>query len=141
MMVSLDLHVFNWLLGVEIKGDRAREYERAARRAHERYNLYYKYFKDRKTEYQIALMTMLDLCVQPFVDYCSNSKEKESIIIFVCDEKLSVTVNKDERLLYENAAIFVTERYSWYLKTYGKVKCEMDISKMALVDICIEKFI
>ena len=139
MKVSLDLLVFNWLLGVDIKGDRIQEYERAARHAWDRYKLYYKYYHDRKTEHQIALMTMIDLCVQPFVDYWSNSKEKETIEVVVCDEKLSVTVNKDERQLYENSASFVTQRYSWYMKTYGKIKFEKDISIMVLVDICIEK--
>lgn len=141
MDVSLKLGVFNWLLGVDIKGDQVQEYERAARRAYERYSLYYKYYKDRKTEHQIALMTMIDLCVQPFVDFRSCTKEKENIEIVVCDEKFSVSVNKDERHLYENAAVLVTERYSWYLETYGKVKSEMDIAKMTLVDVCIEKFI
>lgn len=141
MKLSLDLRVFNWLLGVDIKSDRVQEYERAARRACDRYNLYHKYYKDRKTEHQIALMTMIDLCVQPFVDFWSCTKEKECIEFVVCDEKLSVTINKDERHLYENAAAFVTERYSWYQKTYGKVKSQLDISRMALVDVCIEKFI
>lgn len=141
MNVSLKLGVFNWLLGVDIKGDRVQEYERAARRAYERYSLYYKYYKDRKTGHQIALMTMIDLCVQPFVDFWSCTKEKEQIEIVVYDEKFSVSVNKDERHLYENAAVLVTERYSWYLETYGKVKSEVDIAKMALVDVCIEKFL
>ena len=68
-----------------------------------------------------------------------NSKEKETIEVVVCDEKLSVTVNKDERQLYENSTSFVTQRYSWYMKTYGKIKFEKDISRMVLVDICIEK--
>ena len=42
--------------------------------------------------------------------------------------------------MYEDAAHFITKRYSWYYKTYEKVKSEPEISRMALVDICIEKF-
>ena len=53
---------------------------------------------------------------------------------------LTVTVNKKEQRLHEDAAIFIIQRYSWYYKTYENIKSEPEISRMALVDICIEKF-
>jgi hypothetical protein len=140
MKVSLDLRVFNWLLSVDIKKSRIAEYEKAAYHAWNRYKLYYKYYKDSKTEHQIVLMTMLDISVQPFINYWSYEEEKISIELSVFDEKLKVTVNKKEQKLYEDAALFVTKRYSWYHKTYEKIKSEQEISRMALVDICIEKF-
>ena len=120
MKVSLDIRVFNWLLSVDIKKSRIAEYEKAAYHAWDRYRLYNQYYKDCKTEHQIALMTMLDISVHPFINYWSN--------------------NKKEQKLYEDAAHFITKRYSWYYKTYEKVKSEPEISRMALVDICIEKF-
>ena len=141
MKVSLDLRVFNWLLSVDIKKSRIAEYEKAAYHAWDRYELYYRYYKDRKTEHQIVLMTMLDISVQPFINYWSNEEEKITIELSVFDEKLNVTVNKKEQKLYEEAALFVTKRYSWYFKTYEKNKSEQEISRMALVDICIEKFL
>ena len=140
MKVSLDLHVFNWLLGVEINEDSIPVYERAVSLAFERYHIYYNYYKDRKTEHQIALMTMIDLCLQPLFDFWSDFEEKEPIEFIICDEKLTVTVNKNKRQLFQDAAKYITERYSWYYKTYEKAKSEMDISKMVLVDVCIEKF-
>ena len=140
MKVSLDLHVFNWLLGVEINEDSIPVYERAVSHAFERYHLYYNYYKDRKTEHQIALMTMIDLCLQPLIDFWSDFEEKESIEFIICNERLTVAVNKNKRQLFQDAAKYITERYSWYYKTYEKAKSEMDISKMVLVDVCIEKF-
>ena len=119
MKVTLDLRVFNWLLSVDIKKSRIAEYEKAAYHAWDRYKLYYTYYKDRKTEHQIVLMTMLDISVQPFINYWSNEEEKITIELSVFDEKLNVTVNKKEQKLYEEAALFVTKRYS----------------------ICIEKFL
>ena len=85
-------------------------------------------------------MTMLDISVQPFINYWSKDEEKVTIELSVFDEMLTVTVNKKEQKLYEDAAHFITKRYSWYYKTYEKVKSEPEISRMALVDICIEKF-
>ena len=140
MKVSLDLRVFNWLLSVDIKKSRIAEYEKAAYHAWDRYRLYNQYYKDCKTEHQIALMTMLDISVQPFINYWSKDEEKVTIELSVFDEMLTVTVNKKEQKLYEDAAHFITKRYSWYYKTYEKVKSEPEISRMALVDICIEKF-
>ena len=98
------------------------------------------YYKDSKTEHQIALMTMLDISVQPFINYWSKDEEKVTIELSVFDEMLTVTVNEKEQKLYEDAAHFITKRYSWYYKTYEKIKSEPEISRMALVDICIEKF-
>ena len=140
MKVSLDIRVFNWLLSVDIKKSRIAEYEKAAYHAWDRYKLYNEYYKDSKTEHQIALMTMLDISVQPFINYWSKDEEKVTIELSVFDEMLTVTVNKKEQKLYEDAAHFITKRYSWYYKTYEKVKSEPEISRMALVDICIEKF-
>ena len=140
MKVSLDLHVFNWLLSVDIKENRAAEYERAAYHAWDRYNLYYTYYKDRKTEHQIVLMTMFDISVHPFIYYWSKDEEKVKIELSIYDEKFTVTINKKEQRQYENAALFVTNRYSWYYKTYEKIKSEQEISRMALVDICMEKY-
>ena len=85
-------------------------------------------------------MTMLDISVHPFINYWSKDEEKVTIELPVFDEILTVTVNKKEQKLYEDAAHFITKRYSWYYKTYEKVKSEPEISRMALVDICIEKF-
>ena len=140
MKVSLDIRVFNWLLSVDINNSRIAEYEKAAYHAWDRYRLYYQYYKDCKTEHQIALMTMLDISVQPFINYWSKDEEKVMIELSVFDEMLTVTVNKKEQKLYEDAAHFITKRYSWYYKTYEKIKSEPEISRMALVDICIEKF-
>ena len=72
MKVSLDLRVFNWLLSVDIKKSRIAEYEKAAYHAWDRYRLYNQYYKDCKTEHQIALMTMLDISVHPFINYWSK---------------------------------------------------------------------
>ena len=140
MKVSLDIRVFNWLLSVDIKKSRIAEYEKAAYHAWDRYRLYNQYYKDCKTEHQIALMTMLDISVHPFINYWSKDEEKVTIELSVFDEMFTVTVNKKEQKLYEDAAHFITKRYSWYYKTYEKVKSEPEISRMALVDICIEKF-
>ena len=103
MKVSLDLRVFNWLLSVDIKKSRIAEYEKAAYHAWDRYRLYNKYYKDCKTEHQIALMTMLDISVQPFINYWSKDEEKVTIELSVFDEMLTVTVNKKEQKLYEDA--------------------------------------
>ena len=51
-------------------------------------------YKDSKTEHQIALMTMLDISVQPFINYWSKDEEKVTIELSVFDEMLTVTVNK-----------------------------------------------
>ena len=85
-------------------------------------------------------MTMLDISVHPFINYWSKDEEKVTIELSVFDEMFTVTVNKKEQKLYEDAAHFITKRYSWYYKTYEKVKSKPEISRMALVDICIEKF-
>ena len=121
MKVSLDLRVFNWLLSVDIKKSRIAEYEKAAYHAWDRYRLYNQYYKDCKTEHQIALMTMLDISVHPFINYWSKDEEKVTIELSVFDEMFTVTVNKKEQKLYEDAAHFITKRYSWYYKTYENI--------------------
>ena len=140
MKVSIELRVFNWLLSVDIKKSRVAEYEKAAYHAWGRYKLYKKYYKDCKTEHQIVLMTMLDISVHPFINYWSKEDEKIKIELSVYDEKFTVTINKKEQKQYEDAALFVTNRYSWFIKTYEKIKSEQEISRMALVDVCIEKY-
>ena len=74
-------------------------------------------------------MTMLDISVHPFINYWSKDEEKVTIELSVFDEMFTVTVNKKEQKLYEDAAHFITKRYSWYYKTYEKVKSEPEISR------------
>ena len=92
MKVSLDIRVFNWLLSVDIKKSRIAEYEKAAYHAWDRYRLYNQYYKDCKTEHQIALMTMLDISVHPFINYWSKDEEKVTIELPVFDEILTPNV-------------------------------------------------
>ena len=107
MKVSLDIRVFNWLLSVDIKKSRIAEYEKAAYHAWDRYRLYNKYYKDCKTEHQIALMTMLDISVHPFINYWSKDEEKVTIELPVFDEMLTVTVNVRGCCSFYNQTLFL----------------------------------
>ena len=51
-----------------------------------------------------------------------SDEEKVTIELSVFDEMLTVTVNKKEQKLYEDAAHFITKRYSWYYKLMKRLR-------------------
>lgn len=136
--IPFKLTVYGMEFDMTIEKNRIKEYCRAAKEVANRLNAYTVFFKDRKTEHQIALMTMIDLAVYPFLDHSETDEKKIEIELSVCDETLEVTVKESDKELYERSAIRITKRYNSYLECYKSRPIDA-IERMTLLDICLHR--
>ena len=135
--IPFKLTVYGMEFDMTIEKNRIEEYCRAAKEVANRLNAYTFAYKDRKTEHQIALMTMIDLAVYPFLNHSENDDEIK-MELPLCDETLKVTIRESDRELYERSAIRITKRYNCYLECY-KSRPTDAIERMALLDICLHR--
>ena len=132
--IPFKLTVYGMEFDMTIEKNRIEEYCRAAKEVANRLNAYTVFFKGRKTEHQIALMTMIDLAVYPFLNHSETDEKKIEIELSVCDETIKVIIKESDRELYERSAIRITERYNRYLECYRSRPIEA-IERMTLLDI------
>ena len=135
--IPFKLAIYDMEFDMTIEKNRIEEYCRAAKEVANRLNAYTFAYKDRKTEHQIALMTMIDLAVYPFLNHSENDDEIK-MELPLCDETLKVTIRESDRELYERSAIRITKRYNCYLECY-KSRPTDAIERMALLDICLHR--
>ena len=136
--IPFKLAIYDMEFDMTIEKNRIEEYCRAAKTVTNRLNAYTVFYKDRKTKHQIALMTMIDLAVYPFLNHSDNDEQKK-IELSVCDETIKVTINERELELFERSAKRVTNCYNRYLGHYKDYKTEDEIERMALLDICLHR--
>ena len=136
--VQVKLPIYDMEFDITIDKNRIEEYCNAAQTVTNRLNAYMVFYKDRKTEHQIALMTMIDLAVYPFLDHSEFYEENIKIMLPVCDETLEITIKGNDRELFERSAIRITKRYNAYLECYTSRPIE-EIERMTLLDICLHR--
>ena len=136
--IPFKLAIYDMEFDMTIEKNRIEEYCRAAKTVTNRLNAYTVFYKDRKTEHQIALMTMIDLAVYPFLDHSETDEKEIEIELPVYDETLEVTVKESDKELYERSAIRITKRYSSYLECYKSRPIDA-IERMTLLDICLHR--
>ena len=137
--VQVKLPIYDMEFDITIDKNRIEEYCNAAQTVTNRLNAYMVFYKDRKTEHQIALMTMIDLAVYPFLNHSDNDEQKKEIELSVCDETIKVTIKERDQELFERSAKRVTNCYNRYLGHYKDYKTEETIERMALLDICLHR--
>ena len=125
-----------WLVDKKIKGERITKYNQALNFAHKRYHAYYNAYKQRKTEYQIAVMTVFDLALPSRLPW---GGEKVGLKLSVCNETLSITVSKSNQQIYQKTAMFVNKCYYNYLKKYYGEKDRKEIMGMVMIEMSIKK--
>ena len=136
--IPFKLAIYDMEFDVTIEKNRIEEYCRAAKTVTNRLNAYTVFYKDRKTEHQIALMTMIDVAVYPFLDHSKTDEKEIEIELPVCDETLKVTVKESNKELYERSAKRVTNYYNRYLECY-KSRPTDAIERMTLLYICFHR--
>lgn len=125
-----------WLVDKRIRGERITNYNLALNFAHKRYHAYYNAYKQRKTEYQIAVMTAFDLALPSRLP---GEEEKEKIDLSVCNETFCITLSKSKQQIYQKTAMLVNKCYYKYLKKcYGK-KDWKEIIEMVMIEMSIKK--
>ena len=125
-----------WLVDKRIRGERITNYNLALNFAHKRYHAYYNAYKQRKTEYQIAVMTAFDLALPLRLP---GEEEKEKFNLSVCNETFCITLSKSKQQIYQKTAMLVNKCYYKYLKKcYGK-KDWKEIIEMVMIEMSIKK--
>lgn len=136
--VTVKLTVYDMEFDMTIEKNRIEEYCKAAKTVTNRLNAYTWAYKNCKTKHQIAIMTMIDLAVYPFLDQSEKDEENNQIELSVCDETIKVTIKDSERELYERSAVRVTKRYNSYLECYRSRPIEA-IERMTLLDVYLHR--
>ena len=136
--IDIKLAIYDMEFEITIDRNRWEEYYNAAKAVSNRLNAYVVFYKDRKTKHQIAIMTMIDLAVYPFLDNSEKDEEKTQIELSVCDETIKVTIKESERELFERSAIHITKRYNRYLESYESRPTD-EIERMTLLDIYLHR--
>lgn len=125
-----------WLVDKRIRSERITNYNLALNFAHKRYHAYYNAYKQRKTEYQIAVMTAFDLALPSRLPW---EEEKEKFDLSVCNETFCITLSKSKQQIYQKTAMLVNKCYYKYLKKcYGK-KDWKEIIEMVMIEMSIKK--
>lgn len=73
--MNIRLHVYDEEINVTINREEEEFYRAAAKMITDRYNVYAKLFKGRKSEHVIALMTMVDIALQYQKEHSRNDTE------------------------------------------------------------------
>lgn len=73
--LNIRLHVYDEEINVTIDRDEEEFYRAAAKMITDRYNVYAKLFKGRKSDHVIALMTMVDIALQYQKEHFRNDTE------------------------------------------------------------------
>lgn len=136
--VSVKLAIYDMEFDITIDKNRIEEYRKVAKEVTNRLNAYTFAFRGRKTEHQIALMTMIDIAVYPFKNQSEGVDDDIKIELSVCDETFNVSIKENDRELYERSAIRITKRYNSYLEHYKSRPIEA-IERMTLLDICLHR--
>ena len=134
----ITVHVYDYELEVSVLKGSEQEYMNAADIATWRLHRYYEQYKDKKSDYEITMIAILDLVCLPYRAYVDNA-EKVDIIIYLCGKEYSLTINKCELCLYNYAAEAVNYKWKKYMQQYGKRKTETEISRMVLLDAARKK--
>ena len=137
--VTVKMSIYDMEFDMTIDKNRIEEYSLAAKEVTNRLNAYTVFYRDRKTEHKIALMTMIDLAVYPFLNQSDNDEQKKEIELSVCDETIKVTIKERDQDLFERSAKRVTNCYNRYLGYYKDYKTEDAIERMTLLDICLHR--
>ena len=136
--IPFKLSIYGMEFDMTIEKDRIDEYCKAAKAVTNRLNAYTVFYKDRKTKHQIAIMTMIDLAVYPFLDNSEKDEEKTQIELSVCDETIKVTIKESDRELFERSAIRITKYYDNYLENYRYRPIDA-IERMTLLHIYLHR--
>ncbi len=73
--LNIRLHVYDEEINVTINREEEEFYRAAAKMITDRYNVYAKLFKGRKSDHVIALMTMVDIALQYQKEHFRNDTE------------------------------------------------------------------
>lgn len=73
--LNIRLHVYDEEINVTINREEEEFYRAAAKMITDRYNVYAKLFKGRKSDHVIALMTMVDIALQYQKEHFCNDTE------------------------------------------------------------------
>ena len=65
------------------------------------------------------------------------NKEKLHIRLYVYDEEIEVTINRDDEEFYRAAAKLINGRYNAYAQAYKGRKSDHTIALMTLIDIAL----
>ena len=136
--IPFKLTIYDMKFDMTIEKIQIEEYCRAAIAVSNRLNAYTVCYKKCKTEHQIALMTMIDLAVDPFLDQSGIDEEIKQIELSVCDETFKLSIKESDRELYERSAVRVTKRYNSYLECYRSRPIEA-IERMTLLDVYLHR--
>jgi hypothetical protein len=134
----IKLAIYGMEFEITIDRNRIEEYYNAAKIVTNRLNAYTFAYKDRKTKHQIAIMTMIDLAVYPFLNHSDNDEQRKEIELSVCYETIKVTIKESDQELFEKSAIRISKRYNCYLECYRSRPTD-EIERMTLLDICLHR--
>lgn len=73
--MNIRLHVYDEEISVTINREEEEFYRAAAKMITDRYNVYAKLFKGRKSDHVIALMTLIDIALQYQKEHSRNDTE------------------------------------------------------------------
>ena len=125
-----------WFVDKRIREERITNYNQALNFAHKRYHAYYNAYKQRKTEYQIAVMTVFDLALPSRLPW---EDEKVVFNLSVCNETFSIKLSKSKQQIYQKTAMLVNKCYYNYLKKYYGEKDWKEIIVMVMIEMIIKK--
>lgn len=125
-----------WLVDKRIRSERITNYNLALNFAHKRYHAYYNAYKQRKTEYQIAVMTAFDLALPLRLPW---EEEKVKFNLSVCNETFCITLSRSYQQIYQKTAMLVNKCYYKYLKKYYGEKDWKEIIVMVMIELSIKK--
>lgn len=66
-----------------------------------------------------------------------GNKEKLNIRLHVYDTHINVTIDRDEEMLYRDAAKLITERYGVYTQMFKATKGDHVVGLMTLTEIAL----
>lgn len=125
-----------WFVDKKIREERIANYNLALNFAHKRYHAYYNAYKENKSEYQIAVMTVFDLALPSHLRW---GGDKVDLFLSVCNEALSISVIKSNQQIYQKTAMLVNKCYYKYLKKYYGKKDRNEILEMVMIEMSIKR--
>lgn len=138
-MVRVKNNVCGYHLMATIPNRKKIKWKRVVDTIYFKYNNYRRGFQDSKSDHQLVLYILLDLAVSDYLDH-KDSDRRERFELMVYDETITVNVNNKYRDLLIKGAEYVTERYRIYHEKYSICYDEATISRMALLDVGMNKF-
>lgn len=138
---KIKVQVYDMELEVTINTQETKLYRKAAQYATDRYHAYHVHYRDKKTDFEIGLLTMLDIVVAQLKRTEGSQEDEDSPQIEIClevvDYSIHATIPQTSEKFFMSAAKTVSQRYSDYYDHYKDEKDEYTIMLMTLLDLTL----